>query len=300
MKPFFLRTCFFWTTPRFLFIAAVIVDLVLLFPKASNGLEPKIEQLSPGAAQPLPPITFHTISGMLTDKNGKPLSGWQVLIYGTNVGNGTYPDGHFSLDVPNQPVMVSISYHATPTIFVVVNPAYKALNIKLDEKTEQLAKQNKTEWDKNSKYNFKRNKDLYESNDYRRYMGWYPKNVSDDSILNEVPPSISQSSRLGDKIYKKPQVPPKLAGKFFDWSSFVATEMKYPAEAKREGLRGKVFIGFIIEKDGSVGEVIILKGLRGDCNEAAIGAVKLSKWTPGMSDGVPVRCFHSLTVDFFK
>lgn len=253
---------------------------------------------APSIINPNKPLAFRTIPGKLVDKNGSPLNGWQTLIYGTNDGNSTYPDGHFSLDVPNQPVMVAISFHATPKIFVIVKPTDTALNVKLSEATEKVAFRNIAEWEMNSKYNLKHVQDLYKSEEYRRYMGWIPKDATDESILADIPNNISQQSTPLNKIYMKTDVQPKLLTSSVNWDSFVSRNIEYPKEAMTQQLRGKVFIGFIIGKDGIVSDITILKGLRGDCNEAALKVVKLSKWKPGLVNDVPVRCFHGVIVDF--
>ena len=65
----------------------------------------------------------------------------------------------------------------------------------------------------------------------------------------------------------------------------------YPVEAKQEGIIGNVFVAFIVELDGSIGEVTIQKGLHKDLDETCIDAVKnyKGKWIPGRFKGKDVR-----------
>ncbi len=73
----------------------------------------------------------------------------------------------------------------------------------------------------------------------------------------------------------------------------------YPTEARKEGIEGNVFICFVIEKDGSIGECIILKGIGGGCEEAAIEAIKsYGNWYPPSQGGKLVRQGFNIPIQF--
>lgn len=73
-------------------------------------------------------------------------------------------------------------------------------------------------------------------------------------------------------------------------AKFFADNIKYPAEAKKSGLEGKVFISFIVEKDGSISAPVIAKSLSDKCDKEVLRVVKLmGKWTPGKNGGKLVR-----------
>lgn len=76
--------------------------------------------------------------------------------------------------------------------------------------------------------------------------------------------------------------------------------MKYPAYAKRMGISGKVFVEFIVNKDGSLTDVKVVRGIGAGCDEEAIRIVTESKvkWFPGTQRGNPVRQRMVLPISF--
>jgi len=78
----------------------------------------------------------------------------------------------------------------------------------------------------------------------------------------------------------------------------IFSKVKYPPIAKKAGLEGKVYLLAMINEDGSVQDVQVIKGVGGGCDEAAMKAVKVAKFTPGSNAGVPVKVKLSLAIDF--
>lgn len=65
---------------------------------------------------------------------------------------------------------------------------------------------------------------------------------------------------------------------------------KYPAQARRMGIEGRVFVEFVVEKDGSLTDVKAIKGIGAGCDELAVKVVQgAPKWKPGKQRGKPVR-----------
>lgn len=77
------------------------------------------------------------------------------------------------------------------------------------------------------------------------------------------------------------------------WDKFyryVGNNLKYPAEARRSNVQGKVFVQFVIEKDGSITQVETIKGIGSGCDEEAIRIIANSpRWKPAKQRGRPVR-----------
>ena len=93
-----------------------------------------------------------------------------------------------------------------------------------------------------------------------------------------------------DTIYQIVDQMPEFPGGMEAMMKFVADNVKYPEEAKDKNIEGRVFVGFVIEKDGSVSNVKVLRGIGGGCDEEAIRVVKsMPNWTPGKQKGEPVR-----------
>ncbi len=71
--------------------------------------------------------------------------------------------------------------------------------------------------------------------------------------------------------------------------AFFATNVKYPEIARRAGVEGKVFVQFVVGKDGNVTQSSIAKGIGAGCDEEAIRVTKMMpKWNPGKQNGRPV------------
>ncbi len=80
---------------------------------------------------------------------------------------------------------------------------------------------------------------------------------------------------------------------------YIARNIKYPAMARESGIQGRVFVNFVVEPNGSVSNVKILRGIGGGCDEEAIRVVEaMPKWTPGRQRGKAVRVSFNLPVRF--
>ena len=81
--------------------------------------------------------------------------------------------------------------------------------------------------------------------------------------------------------------------------AYIQKNLKYPELAKEKGIEGRVFVSFIIEKDGSISNVKLLRGIGGGCDEASVEMVKnMPKWKPAKQRGKPVRCQFNLPIKF--
>ena len=78
----------------------------------------------------------------------------------------------------------------------------------------------------------------------------------------------------------------------------IITKIVYPEIAKKAGLSGKLYLLIYVDEKGKVDDVKIIKGLGGGCDEAAIKAVKESKFSPGKNSDVPVKVKLSLPITF--
>jgi protein TonB len=80
---------------------------------------------------------------------------------------------------------------------------------------------------------------------------------------------------------------------------FLSANITYPAMAKQEGVQGRVFVNFVVEADGSVTNVKVLRGIGGGCDEEAVRVVNsMPNWTPGMQRGEAVRVSFNLPIRF--
>jgi periplasmic protein TonB len=80
---------------------------------------------------------------------------------------------------------------------------------------------------------------------------------------------------------------------------YLGQNIKYPQLAKEAGITGKVYVNFVVDKDGNVTDVKVLRGIGGGCDEEAIRVVKnMPKWSPGKQRGKPVKVSYNLPIRF--
>jgi protein TonB len=90
--------------------------------------------------------------------------------------------------------------------------------------------------------------------------------------------------------------PPEFNGNVY---KFITDNIKYPRAAIENGTSGMVGLSFIIEKDGSISNISVLKSVADGCTEEAIRVVNLMpKWKPGKNHGEPMRVIINLPVSF--
>lgn len=92
---------------------------------------------------------------------------------------------------------------------------------------------------------------------------------------------------------------PEFTGGMKAWAKYMERNLKYPYRAQEEGVQGKVFVSFVVEKDGSITDVQVLKGIGFGCDEEAMKVIKKSPmWKPGKNKGVPVRVRYNMPINF--
>ena len=102
-----------------------------------------------------------------------------------------------------------------------------------------------------------------------------------------------------DTVYQIAEEMPEFPGGLEALMDYVGRNVKYPEEAKDKEIQGRVFVSFVIEKDGSVNEVKVLRGIGGGCDEEAVRVIKaMPKWTPGKMKGQPVRVSYQIPINF--
>ena len=80
---------------------------------------------------------------------------------------------------------------------------------------------------------------------------------------------------------------------------FLSNNIRYPESAQQNDIQGRVIVNFVVEKDGSIGNVTVVKGVDRDLDREAIRVVKkMPRWQPGKNNGVAVRSYFNLPVTF--
>ena len=80
---------------------------------------------------------------------------------------------------------------------------------------------------------------------------------------------------------------------------WISKHVKYPVLAMENGIQGKVYVQFVIEKDGSITDVKVVRGVDSSLDKEAVRVVKsMPKWKPGKQRGKPVRVSFTLPINF--
>ena len=95
------------------------------------------------------------------------------------------------------------------------------------------------------------------------------------------------------------EVDPEFPGGMEAFYKYLAENVHYPEQAKKEQLQGRVFVTFVVEKDGSISGAKVLRGIGGGCDEEALRVVNaMPNWTPGKMRGEVVRVNYNLPITF--
>jgi periplasmic protein TonB len=114
-----------------------------------------------------------------------------------------------------------------------------------------------------------------------------------------IPPVREEEEVSEQEIFTVVESMPEFPGGAQAMMEYIARNIRYPPMARESGIQGRVFVNFVVEPDGSVSNVNVLRGIGGGCDEEAIRVVQgMPKWTPGRQRGKAVRVSFNLPVRF--
>jgi protein TonB len=110
---------------------------------------------------------------------------------------------------------------------------------------------------------------------------------------------VEQEKEDPDQIFLVVEQSAAPKGGFETFYKYVNSNLKYPAQARRMQIQGRVFIEFVVDKDGSITNVVAIKGIGAGCDEEAIRIVQNAPpWDPGKQRGRPVKQRMVLPITF--
>jgi TonB family protein len=110
---------------------------------------------------------------------------------------------------------------------------------------------------------------------------------------------ISDAASQEDKVYTVVQEQPEFRGGYDAMMAFIRQNLRYPAEARMQGIEGTVYISFIVGKDGTVSEAKIIRGISAEADREALRVVQLSPpWIPGKQNKEAVNVRFVLPIKF--
>lgn len=124
--------------------------------------------------------------------------------------------------------------------------------------------------------------------------------VSKNSTTDEIKlASVDRKLSSSDEVFVVVEEMPEYPGGVQALRNFLAATVKYPEEAVKKGIQGKVYVTFVVNKDGSVSDVKIARGVDPSLDAEALRVVKLlTNWKPGRQKGEDVRVSYTVPIKF--
>ncbi len=123
--------------------------------------------------------------------------------------------------------------------------------------------------------------------------------VTEETVIEDVVFEEAPEEEAADEIFQFVEDQPAPLGGMKAFYAYVGKQMKYPAQARRMGIEGKVYVTFVVGKDGALTDVKVLKGIGAGCDLEAIRVLSQApKWKPGKQRGRPVRVRMQLPIIF--
>ena len=114
-------------------------------------------------------------------------------------------------------------------------------------------------------------------------------------IAQPEPPKHEEESKVFDVVEQMPSFP----GGNGALLEYLATHVKYPVVAQENGVQGRVIVSFVVEKDGSITDVRVVRSVDPSLDrEAARVVSSMPRWTPGKQNGSAVRVKYNVPVMF--
>jgi len=122
--------------------------------------------------------------------------------------------------------------------------------------------------------------------------------ITPDKGISILPVKDTVPKNEGPVFTSVEQVP-EFPGGLNEFMVFLSKNIRYPAKARENKVQGRVIISFIVERDGSLSDVHVVRGIGYGADDEALRVIKLSpNWKPGVQNGHPVRVAYSVPISF--
>src|SRR5690606_29104921 len=110
---------------------------------------------------------------------------------------------------------------------------------------------------------------------------------------------VIEAAPVEEQIFTAVEQNPEFPGGPAEMYKYLSKNIRYPGAASRANIQGRVFLQFVVNTDGSITDVEVVKGVGFGCDEEAVRVVKsMPKWKPGRQSGRAVRVKYTLPVNF--
>lgn len=114
--------------------------------------------------------------------------------------------------------------------------------------------------------------------------------VTEETVIEDIVFEEAPVEEEVDEIFTIVEDQPEFPGGVQALYKYIGENLKYPSQAARMNIEGKVYVQFVVDKDGSVTDVQAVKGIGAGCDEEAVRVIKsIPKYKPGKQRGRPVR-----------
>jgi len=121
----------------------------------------------------------------------------------------------------------------------------------------------------------------------------------DKSVTTNEPTATSSEVTVEDPVFIVVEKMPVFPGGVDMLFNYLSSSVKYPVEAQKNKIQGRVICQFIINQDGSIGDVNVVKRVDPNLDAEAIRVIEaMPPWTPGMQRGKNVRVKYTLPINF--
>lgn len=123
--------------------------------------------------------------------------------------------------------------------------------------------------------------------------------VRNDIAVAAPPPPPAPKPEVSNKVFDVVEEMPSFPGGQGALMSFLSSNIKYPVVAQENGVQGRVIVGFVVERDGSITDVKVMRSVDPSLDREAQRVVRaMPRWKPGKQNGSAVRVKYTVPVVF--
>ena len=280
-----------WARLKYLYVLPLAAVTVAAFarPEVSN----KLDEISSVKVNDLTSIVkaeevksvenssdekFKVSGTVLAAETKVPVMGASVIIRGTTNGTLTDLDGKFTLTGLKKDDVIQVSFVGFQTRSVIVKDE-SPLTIMLDDAVQNLDEMVVVGYASNG-------------------VG-APSSDSDKKVVAVVDIPKVKETPQEKVIFQVVEEMPEFPGGMAEAMKFLAKNIKYPMAAQEAKIEGRVIVQFVVERDGSVSDVKVMRGVNPELDAEAIRVVSMMpKWIPGKQRGKAVSVKYTMPIMF--
>lgn len=219
---------------------------------------------SEGPATEQGPVEELTVKGRVTTNDGKGLPGVAVIVANSNRGTTTDMEGNYLINVARGKQLVfSFVGFKTQVLDVTQNEQNVIMQLEPKELNEVVV---------------------------------VAYGLTTDEVKTE---NETQKTTKEEGVFTVVEQNPMFPGGLSEMGRYLGRNIRYPAAAQRANVQGKVFVQFVVGKDGDIRDPRIVKGIGFGCDEEALRVtLNMPKWNPGKQNGKPVAVQYNLPILF--